>query len=563
MRWIIWLFVGLIVIGGGIVGFIWYQNYTAQGLLLSFDAPEAVQVGVPFEISVDIKNDSNTDLSDGRLALRLPESMIFVETGLETLVKEIGSIGQGSEFSEHFQVMVLSGESSLQTISARMSYMPLGIGGVFEQIAYSDIRVSDAGLALELNSPTKVFNGEQFTLEFEYENNSDFDFDAVQVRVLYPEDFQLLSSTLKPSGGDEFFVIGDVKGGEANSFSITGKFNGKDRAFYEFGAEVSAEFGGERFDLFEKGATVAIESAPITLALSLDDDSGAVSAGETLDFSLAYRNNSSETLKDVIASVEFVGEMFDLGSLDSNGGSLSSGIVRWNASAVKKLALLESGAEGTIPFSIDVKEEFPVGAAQDKNFKLSLIAKVESNSVPSEVSSSKVSSQTSFETLVRDTILFRSFGYASEPVADISNSGPFPPVVGEATEFTVHWIFENGTNDMSNVQVRSFLGPNVEFTGESDSTTGVAPEYNDRTQEIFWRVDSIPANAGVVSEPVRAIFQVRLTPGADQKGQVPVLVKQMSVTGTNDFTEEGVRYTVDPISTNVFDRGGAGQVVEN
>lgn len=562
MRWIIWLFVGLIVIGAGIVGFIWYQNYTAQGLLLSFNAPESVQVGVPFEISVDIKNDSNTDLSDGRLALRLPDSMVFVDTGLETLNKDIGSIGQGSEFSEHFTVMVLSGESSLQTISARMSYMPLGIGGVFEQIAYSDIRVSDSGLSLELSSPTKVFNGEQFTVEFEYENNSDFDFAGVQVRVLYPEDFQLISSTLKPSGGDEFFVIGDVESGEANSFSITGKFNGKDGAFYEFGAEVSAEFGGERFDLFEKGATVSIESAPITLALSLDDDNGAVSTGDTLDFSLVYRNNSSESLKDVIASVEFVGEMFDLGSLDSKGGSLSNGIVRWNASAVKKLALLESGAEGTIPFSIDVKDEFPVGAALDKNFKLNLIARVESNSVPSEVSSSKVSSQTSFETLVRDTILFRSFGYATEPVSDISNNGPFPPIVGQPTEFTVHWIFENGTNDMSGVQVRSFLGPNVEFTGKADSTTGVIPEYNDRTQEIFWRVDSIPANAGVVSEPVRAIFQVRLTPGADQKGQVPVLVKQMSVTGTNDFTEESVRYTVDPISTNVFDRGGAGQVVE-
>ncbi|MDD9952337.1 MAG: hypothetical protein OXT67_12310, partial [Zetaproteobacteria bacterium] len=238
MKWIIWLFVVLVLIGGGLVGFFWYQAYTAQGLEFKLEGPDHAQVGVPFEIKIEIENNSGNILQEAELAIELPEGMVFLgsSAGKGLVRKVLGNLGEGSLTKDTFQAMVLSGESSLKQVQGAVSYLPVSLGTRFEQNETEELRVSDSGVFIDLEAPAKVFSGEEFEIVIDYENNAEIEFADFQINLVYPSGFRYVSSTLEPVNQDSLFEIGNLQPESKNSFTITGRLEGPDNAFFDIDA---------------------------------------------------------------------------------------------------------------------------------------------------------------------------------------------------------------------------------------------------------------------------------------------------------------------------------------
>ena len=546
------------VVGGSIVGFFWYQAYTAQGLTFIFEGPDHVQVGVPFDLEVSIENNANGILQEAELTLTLPEDMVFLgaHSGKTIARKPLGNLGEGSLTTDTFQAMVLSGESSLKQLQGMVSYLPVSLGARFEQQEIEELRVSDTGIALDLRSPNKVFSGEEFEIELEYENNSEIVYDDFEVRLAYPAGMTIVSSSLEAIGAAGVFEIGDLQAGSENVITIVARLEGPDNAFFDIDGRASASFLGERYDLNERSASVSISPSPLSLDLEVNGESEyTVFPAERLRYEIVYRNNTNVGLEDVILTAQLSGEMFDFEEISTGGGAFNSGTqtISWNASQIPALKNVGAGAEGRVIFSIESRADYPISRISDRNFTLSVKSEIESPTVPQGVASDRTVGTASIESKVAGSLRLLGSSFFKDASSGILNSGPFPPKVGEATDFTIHWTLQNTSTDMEDVEIKAFLGPNVSFTGEAKSTTGVLPQYNPRTQEVVWQVDRISATEGIVSDPVEAIFQVELLPGSDQANRIVTLVGKTSLKAHDAFTNGGLEYQINEVTTQTVD----------
>jgi hypothetical protein len=102
---------------------------------------------------------------------------------------------------------------------------------------------------------------------------------------------------------------------------------------------------------------------------------------------------------------------------------------------------------------------------------------------------------------------------------------------------------------MDDVLLKSFLGPHVKYAGHYFASNGIAPEYNERTQEMTWRPGRINATTGVVDAPAELVFQVEITPSGDQINQFPVLIGETTVTGKDLFTGDAFFDKLQPFTT--------------
>ncbi|PIR88758.1 MAG: hypothetical protein COU09_00475 [Candidatus Harrisonbacteria bacterium CG10_big_fil_rev_8_21_14_0_10_44_23] len=557
MKKVIWLLIVLIVIAAGIIGFFWYQTYSAKGVQLSLSTPSDVRVGVPFEIKTTVSNDSQAILEEINLSITLPEGLVFMGTNAGKTIarKDIGSLGEGSVTNESFTVLAIEGEESVKKVEAVLSYVPGSLGAALEQRVDRNIVITELGVQIDFETPQKVFRAEEFEMTVKYKNNSDVAFDAFQIRLFYPKGFEYISSDLDPSVSNNVFDIGDLQPGSENQFKIRGTLDGADGGFFDLKTLSSALFLGQRYDLGEKSARVSLAPSPLELSIKVNSkgDDYVAEPGSTMIYEITYKNNTSIGLKDVIIEARPVGEMFDFSRVKVTGGSINSisNIVRWNASGVRALAALPPGETGTVRFEIDLLEEFPVSRLSDRDFTLDVDAEIESRSVPEGVAADKTVGRSILTTKVKGDINFEMVAKFKDAESGILNSGPFPAKINQPTDFTIHWTLSSYSTDIEDVKIAAFLGPNVEYTGEYWSSTGVAPTYNDRTQEIEWGVDSVPATTGIISNPVELIFQIRITPSVTDASGNAMLVGEANLSAKDLFTDTVIRKQAFRVNTSV------------
>lgn len=530
----------VIVVAVVIAAFFWYQARSVRGLDIEIGAPEQVLLGVPFTVTVNVANSAQNILQDIKLNLNIPEGVVFIGEQQDKTVefKDIGDLGVGSLIKEEFQLMAISGEDTFKRLEADVSYLPFSLASRFEKSEAIDVGVRGSGIVLDLTAPAKVFSGEGLEVVISYRNVSDRDFRNLKLRMEYPPIFSFLKSSIAPDVSNNVWELGDLRSGSEGTIKINGSVIGQAKSFFDFKGSIDGEFLGESYIISSRSVTQTVETSPLSLNILLNGDQDViVRPGDALNYSLNYANNVDIGLRDVIISAQLVGEMFDQSTLVTDGflRSFDKTIV-WNAANTPSLAVVSPGASGKVEFKIDVKDLYPIKRLNDKNFILKINATIESPTVPQFVVAAKTISVTSQEAKVAGQATIDAKAFFRDASSGIVNKGSLPLKVGKATNFTIHWLITNYGTDIKNVEVKSFLGGNVRFTGEAKSNTATIPTYNERTQEIVWMIDSISAGSGVLSRPLEAIFQVEAIPSVSDIGKYMTLLQGTQFKATDDFT---------------------------
>lgn len=542
--------------------FFWFRNQNTNGVSLALSIPEDVQTGVPFDLEVSIQNGSAGAIKKNEISLELPEGIIVTTQSGRTLVtSSVEDIEAGESLMKTFSIVAVGGENSIKTIKVGFSYETGSLQSRFETKAEEDIVVTNPGIFVDILTPTKILSGEEFQTKLVYRNESKITFNNIELELVAPEDFTILESSevYKQEGSEHTsqWSIGDIASGEEKEITLTGVMRGQEAASKDLTLRARVNKSTqEKYVVSEKRATLVISPAPLSLGIAISNKPTEYVArlGDALQYTIRYKNNTDITLQDVVLRIKPEGEMFDLSSIKTSGFlSSSDNAITWNASRDSAFRSIAPGQEGQVSFQINVKKTYAITSANSKNLTLDVQGEIESPTVPRFLAVSRVFSVAKLSTKVGGAVDLTTSGFFRDAAAGLVNSGSVPPRVGVPTQYTIHWTLENKTTDMQDVVLRAFLGSNVRYTGVYKTNNQTIPIYNERTQEMTWRIDKLSATEGSLGEPVELVFQVELTPSISQVGSIATLVQQVQLSAKDLFTGENFAKNGNTISIQMED----------
>lgn len=566
-RYVVIAFIVLVL---GLVGVGWFlfSSQEDRSVLLSAVVDgETVYAGEPFTIRVQMENDSAAPLNDVGLTVHMPDGFVLLEnTKQRAAMRSIESITVGGMHEETFEVMAIpSSSGSTQKVAIDMVYSPGTLSARFERDAELDIPVAKTGFTVSVKAPEEVFSGEEFTIETAYErveNNDTFSpasedaLSDVKLILRVPDDFTAGEASPELDESSTSWTLGSVNNGTHGGTSLKGSISLPDGEAFDVRAELVAELFGSSYVIAEDTVQVKIRRSPLALSIAVDDTgTPGYGAGDTLTYALQYKNNADISFKSVVVRADLDGEMFDMGSVDTKDHkavvNASKMTISWNESVVPAFKEVKPGEGGQIVFSIRLSDTYPIRRLNDKNFVAAVVGHISSPSVPDYLTATETIATAKKEVKIRGQVAVQTEGYFRDKTAAILNDGPFPPRVGQATQYTIHWKLRNYSTDVRDIVVKASLQDGVVATGIVKSNTDTVPEIDPEGGTITWRIGRLVATTGVISERPEAVFQVTAAPRANLAGKYMPLIGTTSVMAYDEFVEVGIESFAPAVTTEL------------
>ena len=317
-------------------GFYVWGYVAAGGVNIQITSPADIVIGEPFDLKVSFTNDSGNPLNSSNLGLELPEGLVALQEAdnKKILNKDIGIIAANGFRQEIFKVMVVPTGNPKLVVTATLSYMPGTISARFKKSESYELIVSPLKADLNLVVPATVFSGEQFAITGDYKGDNAENSPKLFLKVIYPSQFSKTS--------EQITQISDTSG----KFDAKGKMSLPDNSTFAVKVQVMVTLLGQDYVIAEKEASVMVTPSPLSLRISLNgSDSYIASAGDVLNYSMVYKNNTDVPLQNIQLSIKLTGSMFDFTSLNSTGGSFNSlnRTVTWTAVSLPNLQIINPG----------------------------------------------------------------------------------------------------------------------------------------------------------------------------------------------------------------------------
>ncbi|MEK7478663.1 MAG: hypothetical protein AAB626_01930 [Patescibacteria group bacterium] len=550
---------GLVLIIG--LSAFYILNGNNQSLEVGLISPDEAMAGTPLDLRVEFSNQIGSVLKNVSLIVTLPEGAVFAGSEEEKLVdsKDLGDIGQGSLISEIYKVIFLKGIGEKNKIKALVSYS--SGSSKYEKEKEKEIKILDSGVSVEIKAPEKVFSGEEFDVSVSYKNISEVDFYRLELAIEYPANFTFASSDSKADSGNNAWELGDLRKGSEGSFTIKGSVAGPDNSPVIFKANLNFSLNNQKYRIDLKDVNSAISPSPLSLLILLNDKQDHVAKlNDELKYNIGYINNTDVPLRSGVIRVQIKGELFDLESLDTKAVfRKTDNTLIWNSSNTPELNNIAPRSAGFVSFSIKTKTNYPIRRLGDKDFILSAKAEIESPTVPEFLNASRTYNVSKIETKVAGDLILSAKAFFRDAEAGILNKGTLPLKVGQPINFTIHWILKSFAADFNSIEARVPLKEGVKFTGVAKSNFGNAPVLDEKTNEIVWTLEKLPANKGFVDDPVEVIFQIEATPLSSQIANYMPLLGETIIRFTDTFSSIQKESKLDQITTALPDDITVGQ----
>lgn len=566
MKAIVFGFLAILAMCGIAVGIYFLLPQESAHVTLGINRPQQVLVGQPFQIELAYSNASDKPVKAAKLALLMPEGISAVgkSEGLRVIEESLGDIAPGVSQKKSFTLIALGDPQTVRHLEAKITY-GTGVNPKvqFESKEEEDILVGQSAVALTFDVPEKVFNGEEFKMEVSYENAAETEFEDLSLKLEFPPVFVFISSDVPPRKGSYVWDLGKLEKGAKGKIIVRGTMIGPEQSFYAVKGQIVNRLDGAQYPITNQDASLSISVSPLSLSIQIDrrGPEHVVKAGDVLTYALTYKNNSNVTFENVVIRASLLGEMFDFPTLKSTAffDSRNHSLL-WNAANTPSLARLMPGQIDKVELNVTLRPGFPIRQLSDKNFTIKIKGEIESQTVPDRTGAAKTISLAELTNKVAGLTTVEAKGFFRDPASGIANTGPFPPIVNQPTQYTVHWVVRNYSTDVTNVRVSAFLQSNTRFTGVAKSTIGSAPRYNAASGEVVWEIANMPATKGVVGDTVEAIFQIENVPAINQVQSVVTLLGATQISSNDQFTGTQISGTGKEITTNLPDDMTLGSV---
>lgn len=553
-KFLVFIFV-LILIGGIFIGYVLYKPQAPQ-ISIEFQKPEEILVGQSFDLGVVVYNNFDKPIDDVKITLFIPESFAFIESDptLKSIQLNIGSIPAGGFHKEKFKLIAFSDSLSVKQIKTILNYKVSGTKIYFENSSSVDLNLGQSIFDVFVSAPEKVFSSQDFKMTIKYQNNSNEDIENLFLKVDYPPTFKFISSNPKTQNGSNVWSLGKIKSKAGGEIEIVGILFGQEGQNSNFAVSVFKNISNKSYNLALKNYNIVISEPNLTLNVLLNGDKNYIAqAGELLFYQFQLKNNLDTSIENIVLKAKFDSPMFDFQTAETNGyfDSLANTFI-WNTASEPGLKNLAPQQSIQINLKIKLKSDFPIKNEKDKDFILKVLATASSPTVPQGIEENEIFVSSEAENKIKGKVEFESFGLYRDARWGIVNKGLYPPKVNQPTQYSIHWRIKNYANDLSNVKISSLILPGTKYTGVFKSNIDIKPQYDETTGLFSVNIPFIPANRGVINEPIEIVFQVENTPSINQVGENVVLIDKSSFEAQNEFTDETINLSSPEINTSLL-----------
>ncbi len=545
----------LLILGGA--GFAGYTYFNRQSAVdLSIDGPASVASAERVSFDLTYANNSWNEIENTTLTLVLPgtfqiEMTPEMKKSGQRIEIPVGGVARGASKKLTISGKFYGGKGEKANFEAILRYTPKGTSSQFDTKATFQAILATSPLLFEVGAPSELATGQELDYVITYENRSPETFRNLRVVAKYPEDFQYLSSDTAPSEGNATWLLPELKPNQSGKIVVHGSLGGMRDTAKTFSATIGILQGDNSlftYNTVEKRTQMI--ATPLVISQLVNGNNDIVAdPGESLNYVISYKNDSSLGMRDVIVTLTLDTTYLDISKLQLGEGFYDQNTKKiiWKASDIPALARLEPGQSGTISFSVPVVREFPTNT-NPKNITIRSLATIDSPDVKTTLTGNKTIGSNLLQVKVGALVALQVVPLFSGD--HITNSGPLPPVVGSETTYTVRTKVASSSNDLSQARM-TFVLPSGVVYKEKSYPGGETVEWNARTNELIWQVGILASGKEKEFQ-----FQVAITPNASQVGKDVELVKTATFTAKESFTKKDVTTQRSEIKNSLHEDKG-------
>jgi hypothetical protein len=523
--------------------------FSESAVTVSVSGPTRTDSGKTATFEIDYKNNNFTSLNNAILEITYPQAITptnnpgFKADSPTSGSFSLGTIGARGGGKMLFNVRAYSPQGALVYLKAQLQYGSALSASRYAADNQLGVTVAQAAVDFEIQAPQTISSGDEADYQITYRNIGSQPQENLKVKISYPAGFTFSSATPPASESNDTWYVRELQPGASGKIVVNGTLAGNRGETKLAQADIGTDQGGTFASMSEQDASTQIADSPLAIAQTVNGlTSLTADAGENLLFNINFKNTGNIGLSNVIVTEKLASPVLDYTTLSLPGGSYdqNSQTITWKASDIPDLASLAPGQGGDIKFSVNVKSVIPVASANDQNFVISSLARIDSPDIPTPLAGNKIVSGNQMDIKLNSKLILDVKGYHNEPNAAIVNAGPLPPAVGQETTYTLHWRIANVSNAVSNAQVAAMLPTGVTYTGKI-YPADARLVYNSRTNALVWNVGNVSAGTGILTAPEEVIFQVAITPSPNQVNSQPPLLSASTLTAHDDFTGQDLK----------------------
>lgn len=554
-------------------------NFYNKSIKLDLTGQQNIASGDEVTYVLEYKNIEKVALKNLELIFRYPDGFEFISaepkpSGEFDSSWQIGDLAKNAFGKIEIKGKLIGEVGSIRTINATASFQPENFSSIFKETVDFSSQITSSILELLVTGPDKILAEKKATYKITYRNNSDQDLEKIKILVNYPTNFIFQESLPAPfhQEGDardlnNQWIIENLAKNQQGEIEITGGYiNDDQKSLAEFTAQIG--FLDPESDVFslqqEKTLLTQIikPNLDINLIINGSNQNQPINFGDTLTYSIVYKNLGQEDLDDVSFTITLDSDILDWSTLDDkNLGIVDGNQITWDKEQISELDLVRPLDEKTIDFSIKVKDAPEIDL--NKN-KLQVISKVTSSLLKIgelETQDLKVESNEITNNINTDIQLKVEGRYFDDDNIAVG-MGPLPPVVGQKTTFRIFWSIANSLHEVNGVEVSTVLPPGVEWENKYLVKAGEI-SYSAKDKKIIWKISRIPTNKSFAD--VNVWFDISVTPTKQQVKKLLILTDQTSLVATDKSTDSIITKTGKAVTSNLEDDpigGGRGLVID-
>ena len=514
-------------------------SFTGESIDFKISGPSETVGGSIVTYTINYTNNEVTDLEKAEISLIYPDGFSFVTSDIKSASFNdnkwnIGRIGAGQSGKLTIKGKLFGEVNSSATCAASLTYQPVNFNSSFTEHTQVATKISNLDLELEAKVPASVQPDVVFEYPIVVKNTTQADVTSIRIKTDWPDNFEMTAADPAPRVSGTW-DIAKLVAGEQQEIKIKGKITGEVGKDSRIKTYLGLFDEQDKFYLQkEKEKLVKIVDISGELQLLVNNTkSNIVGSGGVLDYIITYKNTGSESLKEATVILEFSDQdLVDTTGMVVTGGEYKDGQVTWSAANVKELADIAPERSGALALKIKATSALTVKEITDKNFSL--------KATPRFISKRSGSDEeitidgNSVETKFNSEIILSTEARYHDLAGKVVGTGPLPPKIGEKTTYRIYLNLANRTNDVTGGRLEIILGDIAEWTGIKSVSVG---DLKYEGGKVIWDIGRIPANTGQFTENLKANFELSITPRVADKGKTVELVKSMSFTGSDDFTD--------------------------
>lgn len=462
-------------------------------------APREVVSGAPSTLVIRYINKTDEELRNAELSMSFPKHFV---TDFSPLT--IGTIPVGGFGSVHVKGTMFGDVGGEQAFQSRLTFVHGEEKDIFGEktttYVFSPVK---SALVLILELPEKIIASQMIEGIIKYENTGLMDFPTVNIKPIWPDDFDFVSGNFKiPS-------VSSGKNGEV-------RFNGilqTDNKEVTFVFEPSFVFAEDHYKQETLSHTASVIPLPLVLKHSVEKQT--VRPGEKMLFVVQYENMSE----------------FDLTNVNFEMDVQSPFVKNTTTMSKEKIAVFE---KGTIELSATIRDS--IAQSETEVYEnLNIVSRPTATYTINDGMNQRVTSKsTPIKSPLTTPIVFDSFARYITASGDQIGRGPVPPELGKETTYWIFWHIGGTINELTDVQIIGLLPKNVRFTGRQTVSQGETVIYDSSTHEIKWMIKKVPTTLSPTSKIIGAAFEVGITP--ESEDDALLLLKNIEFSAIDDWT---------------------------